>query len=85
MLANIVNVFLDFLKEFIPSLKTEVLILGVGSIVMGLCLHVVAVSSGLHGNLTYPALHPGTSWGGIVGGLGLIALTVVFPVAPEEN
>lgn len=85
MLANVVNVLLDFLKEFVPALKTEVLILGVGAIVMGICLHVVAVSSGLSGDLTYPVLHPGTSWGGIGGGLALIALTFVFSTPPEKN
>lgn len=84
MLAETVQVLVDFLREFIPALKTEVILAGLASIAMGLCLWLVAVSSGLTGPLTYVALHPGTSMSGIFGGLGLIALTFIFPTRPEK-
>ena len=85
MLAETVQVIVDFLKEFVPALKTEFLIGGFGLIAMGLCLWLVSVTSGLTGELTYVALHPGTSIVcGIVGGVLCIALTFIFHTRPEK-
>lgn len=78
MLSEIVSGLADFFSEFIPALKLESIIVGVGLILMSIYLWFMCNQSGLVGNLAYPVLHPGTSLFGIVAGLGLIVLALVL-------
>ncbi len=79
VINNIITVLTEFLKEFVPAQKIEILIFGVSLIIMSLCLWEQAVTSGLTGPLTYATLHPGVTFAGLGAGLGCIALTFVFP------
>lgn len=81
-MESTVTILIDYIKEFIPANKGHVLTLGVGLILVGLCIALTAHTSGLHGKLTYLALHPGTSGPLIAGGalLALAAATMKLPV-----
>lgn len=79
-MGTTITILVDFIKEFIPANKGSVLIVGVGLMLMSLCLMMVAVTSGLSGDLTYLTLHPGTTAPAFLGGLGLtIAALVMKP------
>ncbi|MGE0488205.1 MAG: hypothetical protein AB7S38_03205 [Vulcanimicrobiota bacterium] len=84
MLFNqIYLVFTEYLKEFVPAQKTEILLLALSIFIMSCCLWEQAVTSGLSGELTYATLHPGVTFSGIGTSLLLVALTVVFPAQSE--
>ena len=81
-MESTLSILVNYLKEFIPANKGHCLALGVGLILIGICIAETAYTSGLHGELTYFALHPGTSvplmGGGVV--LVLMALTMTLPI-----
>lgn len=84
-MGNAVNILSSWLKEFIPALKVECLIVGIGLVLISICLMVVATTSGLSGNLMYMALHPGVTAPAMIGGIVLtIAALTMKPVPREE-
>lgn len=84
-MGNAFKILYKFFREFIPALKTESLIIGVGLIVMSLCLWVVCATSGLSGTNTYIALHPGLTVPGIISGLILIYLAMTLKPVPYDE
>lgn len=84
-MGNAVYVLSSWLKEFIPALKVECLIVGFGLIAMSLCLMVVASTSGLSGPLTYFALSPGLTVPGLLGGIALVIAAMVMKPVPREE
>lgn len=84
-MGNALKTLYNFFREFIPALKTESIILGVGLIVMSLCLWVVCATSGLSGTNTYMALHPGTTIPGIISGVVLIYLALTLKPVPYDE
>lgn len=84
-MGNAVRVLSSWLKEFIPALKVECIIIGVSLIAMSICLWVVTATSGLTGKQTYLILHPGTTIPGILGGLALIAAAMMMRPVPREE
>ena len=80
-MESTLSILFDYIKEFIPANRGHFLAAGVGSILIGSCIMLTAITSGLSGNLTYLALHPGVSVPAILGGLGMIgaALTLKLP------
>lgn len=80
-MESTLSILANYIKEFIPANKGHFLTVGVGLILIGLCIAVTAVTSGLTGQLTYLALHPGTSLSLIVAGLVVVvaALTMKLP------
>ena len=77
-MGTTITILVDFVKEFIPANKDKVLIVGIGTMLMSLCLMLVAVSSGLSGDLTYLTLHPGVTAPAFLGGLGLTGAALVM-------
>jgi hypothetical protein len=84
-MGNAVKVLSSWLKEFIPALKVECIIIGVSLIAMSVCLWVVAATSGLTGKLTYLILHPGTTIPGILSGILLIIAAMTMKPVPREE
>jgi hypothetical protein len=78
-------VLTSWLKEFIPALKVECLIIGWGTVAMSLCLMDVAITSGLTGSLVYIPLHPGITVPGLLGGLALVGLAMTMKPVPREE
>lgn len=84
-MGNAIRVLGLWLKEFIPALKVECLIVGVGLVLMSICLMVVTITSGLTGKNTYLILHPGTTIPGILAGLALIGAALTMKPVPREE
>jgi hypothetical protein len=84
-MGNAVRILGRWFREFVPALKTECIIVGVGLILMSLCLWVVAASSGLTGKLTYLAFHPGTDIPGIIIGVILVWLAMTWKPIPRDQ
>lgn len=84
-MGNAIRVLGLWLKEFIPALKVECLIVGVGMMLMSICLTVVVTTSGLTGSHTYLILHPGTTVPGFLGGLALVAAAMTMKPVPREE
>jgi hypothetical protein len=77
------TILIDYIKEFIPANKGHVLSLGIGLVVVGFCIALTAQTSGLTGNLTYLALHPGTS-GPLMGAGAVLAIAAMVMKLPAE-
>ena len=83
MEESTISIIINYLKEFIPANKGHAITLGIGMFIIGFCIALTAVTRGLSGELTYMALHPGTSGPLMLGGLGLAALAAVMKL-PQE-
>lgn len=84
-MGNAIMVLTSWFKEFVPALKVEAIIIGVGLIAMSLCLMDVCITSGLNGNLIYMILHPGTTVPGILAGAALIGAALTMKPVPREE
>lgn len=82
-MGNAFIVLRDFFLEFIPALKVEALIIGIGTIIMALCLWEVVWTSGLHGELVYMTLTWGVVIPAILGGILLVFLALTLKPRPR--
>lgn len=83
-MESTISILINYVREFIPANKGHVLALGVGMILVGICIAITAHTSGLHGDLTYLALHPGTSGPLIAGGIVLALAAAMMKLPPES-
>lgn len=83
-MGSTVTILIDYIKEFIPANKGHFLAAGVTAFLIGACIWLTAVTSGLTGELTYLALHPGTSVPVMLGGVGLIVAALTMQLPPES-
>ena len=83
-MGNAIKVLSRWVREFIPALKTECLIVGFGLIAMSLCLLEVTITSGLTGKLMYLPLTLGVVAPGIVGGALLVIAALTMKPVPRE-
>jgi len=83
-MGTTVTILIDYIKEFIPANKGHAIALGVGMIIVGLCIALTAHTSGLRGPLTYLALHPGTS-GPLIAGGALLTIAALAMKLPEKR
>lgn len=77
-MESTLSILTNYVKEFVPANKGHFLAAGVGMILMGICLWITAHTSGLHGNLTYLALHPGVTAPTILLGVVCIVAAVTM-------
>jgi hypothetical protein len=77
-MGTTLTILKDYLAEFIPANKGHFLSIGIGLILIGICIWETAYTSGLRGDLTYLALHPGTSGPLILGGAALVIAALVM-------
>lgn len=83
-MGTTVTILIDYLKEFIPANKGHFLAAGTGAILVGACIWLTAVTSGLKGDLTYLALHPGTSVPVMLGGAAMVVAALTMKLPPES-
>ncbi len=82
-MGNAFIVLRDYFLEFIPAMKVETLIIGIGTIIMALCLWEVVWTSGLHGPLVYLTLTWGIIIPSIIGGIFLVILALTLKPRPR--
>lgn len=83
-MGSTVTILIDYVKEFIPANKGHFLAAGIGAFLIGACIWMTAVTSGLTGSLTYLALHPGTDVPLMLGGIVLAIAALTMKLPPER-
>ncbi len=82
-MGNTVNVLSEYIKEFIPALKVECLIVGVGLMLISACLMLLAITSGLTAELTYLTFHPGITVPLFLAGAFICILALTMKPVPK--
>ncbi len=76
-MGNTYNVLSEYLQEFIPAMKVECLIVGVSLMIISACMVLLALTSGLSGQLTYLTFNPGCTAPLFVAGAALCIWALV--------
>ena len=82
-MESTLSILVNYVKEFVPANKGHFLAAGVGMILMAICLWITAHTSGLHGELTYLALHPGVTAPTILLGIACVVAAVTMKL-PQD-
>lgn len=83
-MESTLSILVNYVREFVPANKGHVIAAGISSIVIGLCIWLTTATSGLTGDLTYPALTPGTALPAILVGVLLIGAALLMKLPPPD-